>query len=407
MSRGAHSDVGASSSERWMACPGSVAAIRQLGCPYRSSVYADEGSTAHKVAEWCLRLMLDASFFRGDEFTKNGRIFTVDDDMVAAVQVYVDYIRALISIPGAEWALESHVDLSWLRPGMFGTTDFTAYLPEQKKLIVVDYKHGKGVPVEVVGNSQFRYYGLDATRKYKAQFVQLVVVQPRAPHPHGPIRSELLLGYELLKWGDEVLGPAVDRVREPGAPRVVGPHCRWCGALSVCPTVHEESQKQALVEFEPYDAFVPSDIDILAKVLRAKPFVTAYLNAVEREIRRALSEGRHVPGWKLVRGAAHRKWSDALRAENFLLDLRLDPDDFHEPMRLISPAQVETLIKSRLSGREERREAIRGLREFWEKPPGLPRLVPEDSPGEALGPGEPRELLDGEFEPVEDDESWV
>src|ERR1017187_3876149 len=177
----AHSKLGASSMYRWSQCSGSVALIEKLtksgGVKLRSSSYAMEGSAAHALAEYCLRTKIDAKKRRNWvawHDTKSWRIiqtqtlegrqgdaFTVDDEMVDGVQVYLDYVRGLVG-PKDTLVVEQRFDLSEVHPGCFGTADATVWKPAEALLIAPDFKYGAGIPVKVEGNPQLQYYALGA-----------------------------------------------------------------------------------------------------------------------------------------------------------------------------------------------------------------------------------------------------
>ena len=94
----AHSELGASSCERWWNCPGSVAASR--GMPNRSSPAAELGTAAHEVAELCLRNGQDALEYVGR--TVNGieidahtadkvqKVGELSDDQLKALQAKME-----------------------------------------------------------------------------------------------------------------------------------------------------------------------------------------------------------------------------------------------------------------------------------------------------------------------------
>jgi hypothetical protein len=85
----AHAKFGASNAKRRMACPGSLNA--EAPFPDESSPYAELGTAAHELGEFCLvNGHEDAFAFIGEEH--NGH--KVDDNMARAVQVYIDHIRA-------------------------------------------------------------------------------------------------------------------------------------------------------------------------------------------------------------------------------------------------------------------------------------------------------------------------
>jgi len=67
MSAESHAILGASSASRWIGCPGSVNAIAALPKREveRTSLYADEGTAAHNLAERCLREDIDPAHSLG------------------------------------------------------------------------------------------------------------------------------------------------------------------------------------------------------------------------------------------------------------------------------------------------------------------------------------------------------
>ena len=147
----AHSTLSASSSHRWMACPGSIR--MSAGLESRTNSFAAEGTAAHQLAETCLSPPgMNADDMIGRTIKVEGFEFEVDLEMVEAVDVYVAYVSDLRA-KGYYVELEQRFDLSSLYPGMFGTADCVAYDEKTKHLVVADYKHGRGVAVEPQENS--------------------------------------------------------------------------------------------------------------------------------------------------------------------------------------------------------------------------------------------------------------
>ena len=79
--------------------------------------------------------------------------------------------------------------------------------------------------------------------------VELIIVQPRIPHPAGLVRREILTALELLAWGRELLAGA-HRALAPEAPLVPGQWCRFCPAQLTCPALHEQSLESARNDFD-------------------------------------------------------------------------------------------------------------------------------------------------------------
>jgi hypothetical protein len=92
----AHSEIGASSMGRWRACPGSRRLIRTLP-RQKSGKDALLGTAAHLLAEGCLARDMPAEAMLGETLTVEGHDFVVDQEMVDAVQVYLDAVREAVN----------------------------------------------------------------------------------------------------------------------------------------------------------------------------------------------------------------------------------------------------------------------------------------------------------------------
>ena len=222
-----HAKLSPSGMFRALKCPGCINACD--GIPRKpSSKYAMEGSIAHFLGERCLKRNEAAEAYFGNWGWDNGAgengiqvsyptntdslrlIQKIDDDMCEAVQVYLDEVRcARKAVTGSTFHIEQRLDISWLVPGMFGTGDHVIVEP-LGCTYVHDYKHGKGVAVEAIGNTQARIYGLGALGEDNpnaVEEIENVIVQPRAPHPDGRTRRERMDVEDLYAWGYEVLKP--------------------------------------------------------------------------------------------------------------------------------------------------------------------------------------------------------
>jgi hypothetical protein len=361
----AHSKIGASSSKRWLACPGSIALSQSI--PNRGSQYAMEGTAAHQLAELCLNEELDAQYFvatstiitvhdNGAEYP-----FPVTQEMADAVQVYLDYVR---KDEPFDTLVEVKFHLKELHEGLFGTADCVQWFADEAKLRVIDYKHGAGTPVEAEGNPQGMYYALGAltTLRFPARVVEIVIVQPRCPHGAGPIRSWTIGVDQLLDWQADLLD-GVKRVEMASNIRPTysgsadteaswsaqflasGDHCKFCPAAAVpgrCSAIAEKQQALARVEFAPMVDYDPAK---LAQALLDMPAVEARIKAI-REFAYAEAEaGRAPPGWKLVEKRATRKWRDDAGVDQALFEATgIEHGKFYDPPKLKSPAQIEKLL---------------------------------------------------------------
>ncbi len=330
----AHSKLGASSSDRWMTCPGSVKLSE--GIPSRSSAFAEEGTLAHEIAAEALTTSLWPK---------------CDPEMKDHLSIYIDTIHSDTQSLGGEAPLnklliEHRFDLSELHPGMFGTADCVAFDPSKKLLRVYDLKYGQGIAVDVVQNSQLMYYGLGAllSTGYPCSEVELVIVQPRCPHPDGAIRRWRFSAISLLDFAADLVD-AAKKTTEPDAPLVPGEHCRFCPAAGICPEVYSKALALAKEEFSPTLSY---DQKKLSQVLSWLDTLDGWAKSVREFAYAEALHGRYPPGWKLVEKRATRKWANEDEATSALPTMTgLASDQIFEKS-IKSPAQIEKLIPKHL-----------------------------------------------------------
>ena len=312
-----------------MNCPGSVQLCS--GLPSTSSVYAEEGTRAHALAETLL-LGLPVDPVAED----------LPPDMLPAVQVYVDYVNSL-SADGYDVYLEQRLDLANYHPelaGCFGTADCVAYRADLKHLYVVDYKHGKGVPVPALGNPQLRYYALGAIAMIRlpVESVTMVIVQPRSSGE--PVRVDCVDRVALEVFGAD-LRAAVKRTKEWDAPLNPGEWCQFCPAHAICPEVNKIVTQAVATEFSPAALSSPA---ALAKALESLPVVEGWANAVREFAFQQANAGVRIPGYKLVEKRANRSWKSEGQTVMWLQQrTKLNSHDYYD-MKLKSPAALEKIV---------------------------------------------------------------
>jgi len=345
-----HSHLGASGAHRWMVCPGSIRLTR--GIPKTSSVYADEGTAAHWIAEQSLRTGREPSFYLGLDVDVRGTKFEVTEELVKAIELYVATIKT--DMPkGAILKVEQRFDLDWLHPGMFGTNDASVGQPFGV-LRIYDLKYGAGYPVEVAHNPQLKYYGLGGMYGEDYERVETVIVQPRARHSEGPVRRWSYTPDELLRWAKEELLPAALATEQPNAPLVPGDHCRFCDAAGRCPALAEKALVSAQLDFAPEkaeDLLAPElmDAERLGEILTAAPLFESWIKSCYAHAQQMLERGEDVPGFKLVVKKAHRKWADPAEVINRLFDMGIGLDHIYDA-KPKTPAAMAKMLKETLPG---------------------------------------------------------
>ena len=364
-----HARLSASRTEQWMSCAGSTDA--QAGLPEDASEYAAEGNAAHTLAEKCLRTGTDAHQFTG----QNIGGFEVTNEMTCAVQTYLFAVRAcLAENPHAEIILEADVDLAWVDKDVGGIPDAFVVVPFGK-CFVFDLKYGCGYVVEADA-LQFKLLALSCLSR-DPESVTAVVVQPRAPHPEGAIRSHDYSVSELHDWAFAVQA-AAKRSREPDAKRCAGKWCTHCKAKD-CETLAATATEACGVDYAAVIApplekgLVPPPHPTqltpvqLAKVIEASKIIEVWLKAVKALARDYCMQDR-LPGFKFVAGKrGNRKWIDELEAAAAIKTLGKDP----YKAQVISPTEAEKLLG---------KKGMAPLADLISRAEGRPTMAPISDP---------------------------
>ena len=358
----AHAKLSASGSAKWSLCPGSVFAEKDF--PNTTSIFAEEGTAAHELAEIILRdddeLNLGIFSLFGVTLPESG--VTVTQDMLDYVMVYVNYVKSI----SGELFVEQRVDFSHIAPEGFGTSD--AIVINDSVMTIVDLKYGKGVRVDAENNTQGILYALGVVNDYGMLFniktINIVIVQPRLDHI-----SEWSIGIdELNRWGER-LKQAAELTATENAPRVPGEkQCQWCKAKATCPALNKLTESTLMTSFDNLETSKPETLtdEQLRIALDNKKLILAWFDAIETIVTDRLTGGNAFNGYKLVEGRSNRAWRDEDATAKALIGV-IDMDKLYIS-KLISPAQAEKeLGKSRAEM----------LEDLITKPVGAPTLVPE------------------------------
>ncbi len=393
-----HATLGASNSHRWLECPGSVALCKDI--PRTTNIYAEEGTAAHKLAEWCLTTPCDAKDKIGKTVLKSSfpddapkivkGFWIVTPEMAEAVQVYLDHIRSsYAALPGSNVVIEQKFALNWLMAGdvLWGTND-CSIIQKFGKLQVNDYKHGAGVSVAAEDNPQLKYYGLGALgadNLNSIEEVEIVVTQPRN-FIGDPVKIWRTTPEELYKWGKEVLLPGAKLALTPDASLKAGDHCKFCPAMKTCPAVAQKAFDTAGLPFQTLATVEPSavalrpptdlTIDQLEKVVAVSGVIGEWAKAAAAELELRLERGEVSQRFKIVAGKSSRKWTDETLAIDALKQY-IEPFE----MSLLTPKGAEDKMKEANIDKKTReaivaslvtKSAGRGIAPIGDKRPALP-----------------------------------
>ncbi|MEF2552015.1 DUF2800 domain-containing protein [Aurantimonas sp. A2-1-M11] len=366
----AHAKLAPSAAHRWLVCPGSIRMSEDI--PNRSTSFANEGSAAHELASKCLTDGKDAADFYGwlinvepaegktpfdppekcNEPANGETTFDVDDDMAEAVQEYLDHVRGIYGdADAALMSVEERLDMTDLHPGIFGTGDATVFVHATRTLHVIDFKFGKGVAVTADQNPQLMLYGAGAARRHHnlpVEKIALHIVQPRAPHGDGRIRTYETDVLELLEFEDTIREAAL-ATEAPGAPLAAGEHCRFCPAAAICPEHRRHALALAEIEFSDTGELVlpaPETMtaEQIGKTLHAADLISNWIKAVQQHAHDQALAGNMPAGFKLVAKRAIRKWKEGDDVLDVLqIDFGIAEEELYE-RKLRSPAKLERMF---------------------------------------------------------------
>jgi hypothetical protein len=398
-----HATWSASASHRNFACPGALALTMDL--PEEESEAAAWGTAAHTVAEKVLRGDKPSDKHIGSIIKTKAHEIEVTEEMIEVVDTYVDYVVGLVdSDPKVVLHIEQNFRLDSLKPPFDagGTADAVIYFPSQKRLEVIDLKTGRGVVVAAKNNPQLRTYALGAMLANKGLDVERItvtIVQPRASHPDGRIRSETFHIADLVEWTADMLeamkasgealasfdGKMVNVAYEAGVddqgftyPAGVnsylevtpspdwtrkylnpGDHCAdtFCKARATCPALRKKVEDQVGIWFEedqPRLANVPDSESPDERALRldSLDLIEDWVKAV-RAREHALAEGGNpATGYILVPKQGREKWNDAeaeAKAIAAAKEAGLPEGKYLNPGKVRTPKQVRKELGQKAS----------------------------------------------------------
>lgn len=377
-----HALLSPSGAHRWLNCTPS-ARLEEKMPPKPTSVYAEEGTLAHELAELfichdTLGTLSDDEFSDKYEVIMSNKFF--NEEMLDMVPIYTDYCTeeykaAKASNPSAEMFIESKLDISEYVPESFGSADCT--IVNDSVTEVVDLKYGKGIAVSAEWNVQEMLYALGMLTKfdtlYDIETVKLTIVQPRLNN----ISSWSISVKDLMDWATNELKPKAKMAFNGEGELSSGGWCRFCAVKNRCKALYDKQLELAKYDFASPELLTDEQI---ADVLPRIPQLVEWADSVKAyALDLAVNENKHWPGFKVVEGVSRRKWIDdkdkicnviyekfPTATEDDLFDMNLKP--------------ITSIEKQ--FGKKAVAEA---LSDVIIKPAGKPTLVSEDDKRPALG----------------------
>jgi len=326
--------VGGSTAKRVINCPGSVALVQEMP-PKPSNKYADEGTLLHNVM---------AELIMGDEAPEHYLGARYEDQVLTQelidnkIKPALDALDALDPKRVMEIEAETRVGFGDLLPGVFGSTDLIGRLGD--RAVVLDWKFGDGVLVDVEENPQLMFYAAAAMRTPEAQWafdgvkeIECVIVQPPE------IRRWVTTPARIARFEQELVN-AVKLAEKPDAKLAVGDHCRWCAAKPICPLMTGAVDRALKVKIDALPA--PQ----ISTYLKSADMLEEWIKDLRALALQMLESGAKLPEYELVAKRAIRSWTDDEKAKVALFAYGLTESEVMETS-VVSPAKAEKALKKR------------------------------------------------------------
>jgi hypothetical protein len=332
--------VGGSTAKRVINCPGSVALVQKMP-PKPSSKYADEGTLLHNVMAELIMSEEPPEYYIGTRYEDQILTFELVEEKILPALRALDVIDPEHKM---EIEAETRVGFGDLLPGVFGSTDLIGRLGN--RAVVLDWKFGDGVMVEVEENPQLMFYAAAAMRTPEARWafegvteIECVIVQPPE------VRRWVTTPERIAKFELELV-QAVKQAEKPDAKLTVGDHCRWCAAKPICPKMTGAVDRALKVQLDNLDA--PK----ISAYLKNADMLEDWIKDLRALALQMLESGAKLPEYKLVAKRAIRSWSDEEKAKVALFAYGLTESEVMETT-VVSPAKAEKALKKRKIGLPE------------------------------------------------------
>ena len=372
-----HAILSPSSAKRWIHCTPSALLAEAAGS--KSSVYAEEGTLAHEIAEYALTQYLegvydpiiDDAIPLKDEHLKNP-LFSID--MANYIRDYCEYVISEVyemdrADDMCKMFLERKVDVTDYAPDSFGSVDVT--LVSDKTVHIIDLKYGAGVKVTADHNEQMMLYALGALKAAASKDItniRMTIAQVRLDHYD---TFEMSKG-ELLDWAEKVLKPAAKAAIQGKGKQVIGSWCGFCPVKAQC-----RAQRDAiLADFdEKPEPLLLSDeevTDLIGKIDTYK----SWIESVNKYVYDRAIQGHKWEGYKLVAGRSSRVIKDEAKIRQALLNEYLEDEVLN--IKLKGIGDLEKLLGKKVFSAR--------FGDAIESRPGAPKLVPESAKGVEYSP---------------------
>ncbi len=340
-----HALLAPSSAARWVACAGSVT-LCQLYPETEETLKQKQGTAAHWVASQQLTGQPEP---RVGQVAPNGIV--IDEEMLEAVDMYVDDVRAVGGTPHVEMPVKMphvHPEHNW------GTPDCWVFNKDRGVLHVWDFKFGHAF-VDAFENWQLIDYvegileelGVTGIEDQHIM-IHMRVVQPRNYHRLGPIREWVVKASDLRPYFN-ALANAAGKAFSSNAQCIPNSQCGYCSARHACGALQTSSFKAMDVSTQPIPTMLTEEG--LALELR---LIYHYLermearkSGLEEMAAQIIRNGKAVPGFSLQFALGRAKWTmspQEVMQIGEMMGIDLSKPDVLTPAQAIKKGLPESMV---------------------------------------------------------------
>jgi len=329
--------VGGSTAKRVINCPGSVVLVQKMP-PKPSNKYADEGTLLHNVIAELVMSDRTPESFLGTKYEDQVLTQELIDTKLKVALAALDELD-----PNKEMEIEAETRVGFgdLLPDVFGSTDLIGRIG--KRAVVLDWKFGDGVAVDVEENPQLMFYAAAAMRTEGAKWafegvdeIEMVIVQPPQ------VKRWVTTPARIAAFENQLVN-AVKEAQKPNAKLQTGDHCRWCAAKPICPQMTGAVDRALKTSIDNLDA------PTISAYLKNADMLEQWITDLRALALQMLDSGAKLPDYKLVAKRAIRQWTDEDKAKVALFAFGLTESEVMETS-VVSPAKAEKALKKRKIG---------------------------------------------------------
>lgn len=348
-----HAILSASSSHRWLTCTPSARLEQEEG-QGECSIYAQEGTAAHELAEMKLsyrfgKITVSEYKERYEAFKKEWEQY-YNPEFEEYVDDYVEFvIKQTEGLKNYHIYFELKVNYSNVVPMGYGTSDVV--LIHDKTIHIIDLKFGQGVPVSAYQNSQLRLYAMGTLNLFpNAEQIKMTIYQPRLLSTD----SEELTKQELLDWSFKYVMPRAEKaIKGEGVFTPSEKACRFCKLRGKCKARADMqlglAQKEFAIEAVENNKVQNLSPDKIAEILEIAPLFIDWFKDVQSYALGQLMQGVKIPGFKLVEGRSNRIITDEQKVKDILVNVcHLTEDDIMKPRELLGISGLEKIVGKKL-----------------------------------------------------------